>query len=108
MATEAEEHSTEGGLDPEAIAFVLRLARALHACGYSAQRLESTLSATSDRLGLKGNQFFSTPTALNAAFGEEERQRTYLLRVEPSDVNLGRLAALEQLAIEVAAGRMEP
>jgi uncharacterized membrane protein YjjP (DUF1212 family) len=98
----------DDGLDPDAVTFVLRLARALHACGYSAQRLESTLSATSDRLGLAGNQFFSTPTALNVAFGEEERQRTYLLRVEPGDVNLGRLAALEQLATEVAAGRMAP
>jgi len=95
-------------LDPDSIAFVLRLARALHSCGYSAQRLESTLGATSDRLGLIGNQFFSTPTALNAAFGPEERQRTHLLRVEPGDVNLGKLAALEQLATEVAAGRMSP
>jgi uncharacterized membrane protein YjjP (DUF1212 family) len=96
--------------DPEtdAVAFVLRLARALHASGYSAQGLEETLSATSDRLGLRGHQFFSTPTAINAAFGPEERQRTHLLRVEPGEVNLGRLAALEKLAKEVTKGDTSP
>ena len=98
----------DDGLDSDAIAFVLRLARALHSCGYSAQRLETTLSVTSARLGLTGHQFFSTPTSLSAAFGAEEHQRTHLLRVEPGDVNLGKLAALEQLATEVAAGRIAP
>lgn len=94
--------------DPDAVSFVLRLARALHASGYSAQGLEELLSATSDRLSLAGHQFFSTPTAINAAFGPEGRQHTHLLRVEPGEVNLGRMAALEQLALEVAQGRTSP
>lgn len=81
--------------------------QAQHASGYSAQGLEDLLGAVSDRLRLQG-QFFSTPTSLNAAFGPEGRQQTHLLRVQPGAVNLGRLTALEQVAIDVAHGRCTP
>ncbi|HEV7991288.1 MAG TPA: threonine/serine exporter family protein [Gemmatimonadaceae bacterium] len=94
--------------DPIAVGFVLQLARALHAHGYSAQRLENILGATSDRLGLHGHRFFSMPTQIMAAFGPEARQRTALLRVEPGEVNLGKLAALEQVSLDVANGRSSP
>ncbi|MDB4884286.1 MAG: hypothetical protein JWL95_3052 [Gemmatimonadetes bacterium] len=87
---------------------MLQLARALHAHGYSAQRLENVLGATSDRLGLHGHRFFSMPTQIMAAFGPEARQRTALLRVEPGQVNLGKLAALEQVSLDVASGRTSP
>ena len=79
---------------------MLKLARALHAYGYSAPRLEGILGATADRLGLHGHRFFSMPTQIMAAFGPEARQRTALLRVEPGEVNLGKLAALEQVSLE--------
>jgi uncharacterized membrane protein YjjP (DUF1212 family) len=94
--------------DPVAVGFVLHLARALHAHGYSAQRLENILGATSDRLGLHGHRFFSMPTQIMAAFGPEARQRTALLRVEPGQVNLDKMAALEQLSLDVAQGRASP
>ncbi|MEO6527728.1 MAG: threonine/serine exporter family protein [Gemmatimonadaceae bacterium] len=94
--------------DPVAVGFVLQLARALHAHGYSAQRLENVLGATSDRLGLDGHRFFSMPTQIMAAFGPEASQRTALLRVEPGAVNLGKLAALEQVSLDVASGRTSP
>ena len=84
---------------------MLRLARALHAYGYSAPRLEDILGATAERLGLAGYRFFSMPTQIMAAFGPEERQRTHLLRVEPGEVNLGKLASLEEVSIDVAQGR---
>ena len=58
----AERRSDEP--DPIAVGFVLQLARALHAHGYSAQRLENILGATSDRLGLHGHRFFSMPTQI--------------------------------------------
>jgi uncharacterized membrane protein YjjP (DUF1212 family) len=90
------------------VGFVLRLARALHVHGYSAPRLEDVLGATSSRLGLHGHRFFSTPTSIMAAFGPEARQRTHLLRVEPGEVNLGKLAELEQLSADVALGRVSP
>jgi uncharacterized membrane protein YjjP (DUF1212 family) len=91
-----------------AVGFVLQLARALHAYGYSAQRLEQVLGATSDRLGLVGHRFFSMPTQIMAAFGPESRQRTCLLRVEPGEVNLSKLAALELTALDVARGQTSP
>lgn len=94
--------------DPVAIGFVLRLARALHEHGYAAQRLEDVLGMTSDRLGLVGHRFFSTPTSIMAAFGPEARQRTHLLRVEPGDVSLGKLAELEHVTLEVVHGRLSP
>jgi uncharacterized membrane protein YjjP (DUF1212 family) len=87
---------------------VLRLARALHAYGYSAPRLEDILGATAERLGLAGYRFFSMPTQIMAAFGPEERQRTHLLRVEPGEVNLGKLASLEEVSVDVAQGRASP
>ncbi len=94
--------------DPVAVGFVLRLARALHAYGYSAPRLEDILGATADRLGLAGYRFFSMPTQIMAAFGPEERQRTHLLRVQPGEVNLGKLASLEEVSVDVAQGRASP
>jgi uncharacterized membrane protein YjjP (DUF1212 family) len=94
--------------DPAAVSFVLELGRALHRAGYAAQRLEDSLGAVSDRLGLPNHQFFSTPTSILASFGPLGLQRTSMLRVEPGEVNLGRLAALEQVALDVAQGRTLP
>jgi uncharacterized membrane protein YjjP (DUF1212 family) len=94
--------------DPAAVGFVLQLGRALHSAGYSAQRLEDSLGAIANRLGLLDHQFFSTPTSIMASFGPIGRQRTHMLRVEPGEVNLGTLAALEQLSLDVAQGRTSP
>ena len=94
--------------DPAAVGFVLELGRALHRAGHSAQRLEDSMGAISDRLGLINHQFFSTPTSIMASFGPIGRQRTHMLRVAPGEVNLGTLAALEQVSLEVAQGRVTP
>jgi uncharacterized membrane protein YjjP (DUF1212 family) len=94
--------------DPAAVGFILELGRALHSAGHSAQRLEDTLGAIAERLGLLSPQFFSTPTSIMASFGPIGRQRTHMLRVTPGEVNLGSLVALEQVSLEVAQGRMSP
>jgi uncharacterized membrane protein YjjP (DUF1212 family) len=94
--------------NPAAVGFVLRLGRALHSYGEASNRLEDMLGAMSDRLGLQGAQFFTQPTSIMASFGPLERQRTHMLRVEPGDVNLGRLAAVEDVSREVAQGRITP
>ena len=97
---------TSGVQDP-AILFVLRLAQALHSSGYAAHSLEDILRHVCDQLGLIG-QFFTTPTAIMAGFGPLDNQHTFLIRVQPGELNLGRLSALDQVAHLVAAGQLSP
>lgn len=92
--------------DPR-VAFVLNLGRALHTSGYTAPRLEEALSLASDRLGLVG-QFFSTPTSIMASFGPQDDQRTFMIRVEPGDSDLGKLARVDQVTRDVLGGRLTP
>ena len=80
----------------EAIAFVLEVGSALHRVGTPAHRLETAMCRISDLLGLKA-QFFSTPTAIFAGFGDVSRQQTSLVRLEPGIVNLGRLARVDEI-----------
>jgi uncharacterized membrane protein YjjP (DUF1212 family) len=91
----------------EARDFVLDLGRGLHSHGYPAHRLEEALTLVARRLGLEG-QFFSMPTALFASFGAAGDQRTFQIRVEPGAVDLGRLAAIDGIASQVAGGELTP
>ena len=86
--------------DRAAVGFVLRLGRALHSHGLSADALESALEAASSQLGLEAS-FFSTPTSIFAAFGPPERQHTHMIRVYPGDVDLGKLARLDAVSRDV-------
>ncbi len=92
--------------DPR-VAFILRLAEAMHRAGYAAHRLEEVLGATALRLGLEA-QFFSTPTSIFVAVGAGERQQTFLLRVQPADVDLSRLAQLDRVLLRVLSGDLTP
>lgn len=91
--------------DANAIGFVLRLGKALHTYGYASHQLEEVMVSMAHRLNLSG-QFFTTPTSIFASFGEPEHQRTFLLRVEPGTVDLGRLAELEELGRRVLEGQL--
>lgn len=88
-----------------AVGFLLRLGRALHSHGLPADALENALQAMSDRLGLEAH-FFTTPTAIFAAFGPPEQQHTHLIRVYPGDVDLGTLARLDAVSRDVEHGRI--
>jgi uncharacterized membrane protein YjjP (DUF1212 family) len=90
--------------DPETD-LLLVLARALHRAGFPAPRLEAALAALARHLGLEG-EFFSTPTSLFAALGRDGDRRTFLLRVEPAAVDLGKLAALDGLIGDLMQGRV--
>ncbi len=59
------------------------------------------------RLGLEG-QFFTTPTSIFAAFGPQEAQQTFLIRVEPGDTDLGKLADLDEVTGKVLHGDLAP
>jgi uncharacterized membrane protein YjjP (DUF1212 family) len=88
-----------------AVAFTLRLGQALHRYGTPAYRLEEQMRLVSQQLGLEA-RFFSTPTAIFASFGPPEALRTSLIRVEPGEMDLGRLARLDTLVEEVIRGRL--
>lgn len=90
----------------EEIAFLVRLARALHVYGTPAHRLEEALTSVARRLGLVG-QFFSTPTSVFAAFGPDGDQRMVLARVEPGDVHLEKLSRLDDLLERFVAGDLD-
>lgn len=85
--------------DPR-IAFILRLGRALHTSGYAADRLEEALGRSADQLGIEA-QFFSTPTSIMASFGPQDDQRTFMIRVEPGESNLGKLAGVDKVTRDV-------
>ncbi len=97
----------QAGESRDSIGFVLRLGRALHAYGYPAHRLEEVLSRASERLGLLA-QFFSTPTSIFASFGKQEEQQTFLMRVTPGEVNLGKLAELDDVTTGVLRSSLDP
>jgi len=91
----------------DAVGFVLRLGRALHVYGIPAHRLEEVMGKAAERLGLQG-QFFSTPTAIFASFGRQDEQRTFLMRVTPGEVNLGKIAELDDVTTGVLRGALDP
>lgn len=99
-ATRAPAYSME---EEAAVGFILRLGRALHMYGLSADALEHSLEAMSQRLQLEAH-FFTTPTSIFAAFGPTERQHTHLIRVFPGEVDLGKLARLDAVSREVEHG----
>lgn len=74
----------------ESSRLLVKLGRALHQYGTPSHRLEENLGLIAERLGLRAN-FFATPTAIFAAVEREGREESHLIRVEPADVDLGRL-----------------
>jgi uncharacterized membrane protein YjjP (DUF1212 family) len=97
---------SESGPDPAAgIAFVMELGAALHRVGTPAHRLEATMDAVARQLGLEA-QLLSTPTSIMAGFGPLTDQRTVLVRVDPGEVDLEKLAALDRIAGDVGRGQL--
>ena len=90
----------------EARRLVVALARALHRYGTPAHRIEATLARVSEALGERG-QFFSTPTAIFASFGDDADQRSILVRAEPGEVHLAKLTALDEILKDVVRGRID-
>lgn len=103
MAADAPIDHPETRSTGEAIRFMMDLGKALHTCGTPAHRLEESMAACAQRLGLEV-QVFSTPTSLWAGFGPIESQRVRLVRIEPGGVNLSLLADVDDIASEVIKG----
>ena len=91
----------------EGIAFIEKLARALHRYGSAAPNVEDVLQAVSERIGIQG-EFFATPTAIFASLDTGEHETVIMIRVEPGSVNLDKLSRLDRLAQDVAGGAVTP
>jgi uncharacterized membrane protein YjjP (DUF1212 family) len=105
VAAASAEPISLGSSEAEAgIRFVLQLGLALHRFGTPAHRIEEVMEAVSLRLGLAG-RFVSTPTSISAAFGPPEALRATLIRANPGEVDLNRLALVDELVTQVLQGR---
>jgi uncharacterized membrane protein YjjP (DUF1212 family) len=84
------------------IGFVLALARALHRFGTPAHRLEDALTNVCRSLGLDA-EVFTTPTAIILSFGRPHELRTRLMRVEGGELDMGKLAQIDEVGDQVIA-----
>lgn len=100
---------TPEGFDTR-VRFINTLARRLHEYGTSAPRLEAALEKVSSRLGLSCNSI-SMPTSIVISYADKEREdlalRTQVLRLEPGEVNLKRLAQVDAIADRVYESRVD-
>lgn len=86
--------------------FVEQLGKALHSFGSPAHRIEDGMQLACETLGLAG-QFFSSPTAIFVSFGQGEERRTRLVRVEPGEVDLGKLEAVDGVLEALTGARLD-
>lgn len=94
----------------ERIAFVVELARHLHAYGTTSQRLEAAIELVAHKLGLACEPW-SNPTGIILAFSDPSRpagetDTTRLLRPGLGDTNLYKLCEADRIAEDVISGRM--
>ncbi len=91
--------------------FLMELARHLHAYGTTAQRLEGALSAVARRLRVDC-EVWSNPTGIILSFSDPARgamtEVTRVIRLEPGETDLRKLAAADAIAEDVLAGRLAP
>lgn len=88
----------------ERVRFLTELGRRLHLAGVSASRLEGAVESVGRSIGVEC-QIWSTPTGLLLSLGDASvanpTQQTRVLRLDPGDVDLRNLAALDAIAEEV-------
>ncbi len=85
---------------------IMGLGRVLLTLGSPAHRIEAALELLAARLGVSA-QFFSTPTALTATLGDEQRQLTYLVRADPGAPDFGKLSGITGVMDRLAEGQLE-
>lgn len=89
------------------VRFVGKLARALHEHGSPAHRLEGAMGEVLESLGIEGN-VFSMPTGIMLSLELDGRHHSEMLRIAKSELELGRLSDLMDLASEVGKGSITP
>lgn len=99
--------ATPAAANAAAVAFLVRLARALHTYGTPVHQMEDALHLTASRLGVTA-QFSATPTSILMSFGAGADESTRLLRLEPGGDDLGRLSKVSEVTWGVMTGAMSP
>jgi uncharacterized membrane protein YjjP (DUF1212 family) len=87
-------------------AFVLRAAELLHAYGTPAPRCEGMLRQLMSRLGVEGDVSVA-PTALMFTLGDGGSCHSLLRRVEPGEVDLGRLVGIGEILRALESGDVD-
>ena len=94
---------------PVRVDFVIELARRLHMYGTTAQRLEGAVISVARRIDVYC-EVWSNPTGMILSFADFQRSHessiTRVIRLDPGEDHLGRLARADFIAEEVLAGRM--
>jgi len=75
---------------------LLRMGKAISEAGAPAHRLESSMDVLLKKFKMQGN-FFSMPTALFATLGDEDIQRTHMVRTQPHDIDLAKISDLSDV-----------
>lgn len=91
----------------EQIEFLMEIAVALQAYGEPAHTLEETMHGVASRMRIESS-FFVTPTSLYAAFGRFGELHTRMARLDMQRTDLGRMRRINEVASDVAAGKMAP
>jgi uncharacterized membrane protein YjjP (DUF1212 family) len=90
--------------------FIIDLARRLHACGMSTDRLEGAVLTVSKRLGVR-TEIWCNPTGIILSFSSLQKndgaEITRVLRLAPGDINLKALAMVDDIAERVTDGRLD-
>ncbi len=92
------------------LALMAALARELHEAGTTAPRLEAAMNGVATTLGLTA-QVFSAPTVIMLSIRDSDAPagspvHSELLRVEPNDINLARLRAVDDIAERLVRGEL--
>ncbi|MEK6624169.1 MAG: threonine/serine exporter family protein, partial [Bdellovibrionota bacterium] len=76
---------------------IVEIGTSFHRLGVNAYRIEATLSTLAEKKGLEG-QFFFTPTIIIASFKTPDGEIGRHVRIEPGNIDLGKLCAVDSLA----------
>jgi uncharacterized membrane protein YjjP (DUF1212 family) len=91
--------------DPKAV-FIASIARELHRAGVATDALEQTLDGIARAIDLPV-QVFALPTYLTIAIGPEHKQKMVMMRMDPGEVNLRKIALLNEIYDDLRVGKID-
>ena len=104
------QQTMDSGQFKDRVDFVLALATHLHASGTTVNRLEGAVERVSSKLGLEVS-IWSNPTGIMISFRDivhgDPYTVTRVLRLDPGDTHLGRMADADAIAEQVLNGSLD-